>query len=337
MEQIQVGDSNSGGGISRNDSIVVVGASSRFETLPEDCISMVISHTTPRDACVVASVSKAVKSAAQSDLVWETFLPPEYASLVPRSLNCSSKKEVYLSLADDSVLIDDGKKSFWLEKSSGKKCFMLSAMDLTIIWGDSPAYWQWITVPESKFEKVAELRNVCWFEIRGKISCGMLSKKTHYSVYAVFKRTSNRSHGFDHTPVEAEVGFVGKETTKKFVFLEPGDTDSRSGYRYSGVSHAAVSRAFRTRRPWMLFPREEVEAERKVGSRNVEEPKERGDGWREVELGKFYIDNGGCEDGDEIEISVMETQMGHWKSGLIFQGIEIRPVKRQEEEEMVTK
>lgn len=169
---------------------------------------------------------------------------------------------------------------------------------------------------------------MCWFEIRGKISCRMLSKGTHYSVYAVFKRASTRSHGFDHTPVEAGVGFVGKEATKTFVFLEPGDTDSRSGYRYSGISHAAVSRAFRTRRPWIRFPREEVEGEREIG-RNVEEPKERGDGWSEVELGKFYINNGeACDDGDEIEITIMETQMGHWKSGLIIQGIEIRPERK---------
>uniref|UniRef100_A0A1J3I5V7 F-box protein PP2-B1 n=1 Tax=Noccaea caerulescens TaxID=107243 RepID=A0A1J3I5V7_NOCCA len=330
MEQIQVGDSNIGGGNGWKDEVVSVG--SRFDTLPEDCISMVISHTSPRDACVVASVSKTVKSAAQSDLVWETFLPPDHSSLAPRSLNLPSKKAIYLSLADDSVLIDDGKKSFWLEKSSGKKCYMLSAMDLTIVWGDSPAYWQWITVPESKFEKVAELRNVCWFEIRGKISSRMLSKGTRYSVYAVFKRASNRSHGFDHTPVEAEVGFVGKEATKTFVFLEAGGTDPRGGYRYSGVSHGAVSRAFRTGRPWMRFPREEEEAESaesEVG-RSVEEPKERGDGWSEVELGKIYMSDEGCDDGDEIEIALMETQMGHWKSGLVIQGIEIRPVKQGE-------
>ncbi|KAG7558498.1 F-box-like domain superfamily [Arabidopsis thaliana x Arabidopsis arenosa] len=326
MEQIHGGDSNSGGGgggSSRSEEIAVTRAS-RFDTLPEDCISKVISHTSPRDACVVASVSKTVKSAAQSDLVWEMFLPSEYSSLVvARSANLLSKKEIFLSLANDSVLIEDGKKSFWLEKASGKKCFMLSAMDLTIIWGDAPAYWQWITVPESKFEKVAELRNVCWFEIRGKISCGMLSKGTHYSVYVVFKTATGRSYGFDSVPVEAGVGFVGKEATKKTVFLESG-ADSRSGVHYSGISHAAVSRAFRMRRPWMRVPREEeeVEGERERG-RNVEGPKERVDGWSEVELGRFFIDNGGC---DEIEISLMETQNGNWKSGLIIQGIEIRPV-----------
>lgn len=164
---------------------------------------------------------------------------------------------------------------------------------------------------------------MCWFEIRGKISCGMLSKGTHYSVYAVFKRAYNRSHGFDYAPVEGGVGFVGKEVTKTLVFLEsPGSTDySRSGY--SGISHVTVSRAFRMRRPWMRIPRgEEVEVDKENG-KNVEEPKERGDGWSEVEIGKIYINDGDCD--DEIEISIMETQMGHWKSGLIIQGIEIRP------------
>uniref|UniRef100_M4DXR9 Uncharacterized protein n=1 Tax=Brassica campestris TaxID=3711 RepID=M4DXR9_BRACM len=127
----------------------------------------------------------------------------------------------------------------------------------------------------------------------------MLSKGTHYSVYLVFKRASSRSYGFDHTPIETEVGFTGKEVRKT------------------------------TRRPWMRFPREEVEGERESGG-NVEEPKERSDKWSEVKLGSFYIDDGGCEDGDEVEVAIMETRMGQWKSGLVFQGIEIRPVKEEE-------
>lgn len=28
---------------------------------------------------------------------------------------------------------------------------MLSAMNLSIIWGDTPNYWQWIPIPESRF------------------------------------------------------------------------------------------------------------------------------------------------------------------------------------------
>ncbi|CAN7026540.1 unnamed protein product [Brassica rapa subsp. trilocularis] len=310
MEQIEVG-----GGSSRNGA-------ARLDTLPEDCISMVIYHTSPRDACVAASVSKTVKSAAESDLVWEKFLPQDYSSLVPpRSLDFSSKKEIYMSLADDSLLIDDGKKSFWLEKGSGKKCYMLSAMDLKITWSDCPAYWQWNTVPDSKFKRVAELRDVCWFEIRGKISCGMLSKGTHYSVCLVFKRAGGRSYGFEDTPMEAQVGFAGKDAASKtFVVLEPIDMDQPSGYRYTSVSLTWVSREDRTRRL------------REVGG-NVEEPKVRGDGWSEVKLGKVYINDGGYDDddGDEIEFSIMETEQGDWKSAMIFQGVEIRPMKKGEE------
>ncbi|ESQ33080.1 hypothetical protein EUTSA_v10004854mg [Eutrema salsugineum] len=122
-----------------------------------DCISKIISFTSPRDACVVASVSKTFESAAKSDIVWDKFVPPEYASLVPRSRVFSSKKELYFALCDDPVLIDDGKKSFWLEKASGKRCIMVSAMTLSITWGDNPQYWQWIPCPEARFERVAEL------------------------------------------------------------------------------------------------------------------------------------------------------------------------------------
>ncbi|CAA6662507.1 unnamed protein product [Spirodela intermedia] len=83
-----------------------------------------------------------------------------------------------------SILVDGGAKSFALERSSGKKCFLLSARELTIIWGDTPHYWDWISVPGSRFSEVARLLDVCWLEIRGKIECGMLSQKTSYAAQA---------------------------------------------------------------------------------------------------------------------------------------------------------
>ena len=179
-----------------------------------------------------------------------------------------------------------------------------------------------------RFKRVAELRDVCWFEIWGKISCGMLSKGTHYSVYLVFKRAGGRSYGFEDTPMEAQVGFAGKESSKSFVLLEPG----RRGYRYSCVSRRPVYSEFRTRRP-----RAGVRGERETDG-HVEEPKERGDGWSEVKLGNFYNGDGGCDDdGDEIEFSIMEIQKGNLKSGLILQGIEIRPMIEGEEEMVIAK
>ncbi|ESR41782.1 hypothetical protein CICLE_v100122622mg, partial [Citrus x clementina] len=75
--------------------------------LPEGCIANVISLTTPRDACRLSSVSTVFKSAAESDAVWERFLPPDYPTLLSdaassssssSSLHFSSKKELYFSL-----------------------------------------------------------------------------------------------------------------------------------------------------------------------------------------------------------------------------------------------
>ncbi|CAF1999760.1 unnamed protein product [Brassica oleracea] len=42
--------------------------SSPFDSFPEDCICKIVSCTSPRDACVVATVSKAFESAAKSDV-----------------------------------------------------------------------------------------------------------------------------------------------------------------------------------------------------------------------------------------------------------------------------
>ncbi|CAA7043792.1 unnamed protein product [Microthlaspi erraticum] len=134
---------------------------SPFDALPEECISNIISFTSPRDACVVASLSKTFGSAVDSDKVWEKFLPPDYHSLIhPPSRIFSSKKELYFSLCNDSLLIEDGQKSLWLDKASGKRCIMLAASKDEISWGNSPGFWEWISIPESRFEKVPELLTI---------------------------------------------------------------------------------------------------------------------------------------------------------------------------------
>ncbi|ESQ28583.1 hypothetical protein EUTSA_v10019836mg, partial [Eutrema salsugineum] len=78
----------------------------------------------------------------------------------------------YIYFLHSPLLIDDGRMSFWMEKRSGKKCFMLSARELEITWADSPDIWSWISIPDSRFEVVAALGMICWLEIRGKTSFG---------------------------------------------------------------------------------------------------------------------------------------------------------------------
>ncbi|KAH9734544.1 F-box protein [Citrus sinensis] len=282
--------------------------------LPEGCIANVISFTTPRDACRLSSVSTVFKSAAESDAVWERFLPPDYPSLLSdaassssssSSLHFSSKKELYFSLCHNPILIDEGKKSFSLDKQSGKKCYMISARDLLIVWGDTPTYWRWTSVPEARFPEVAELICVCWLEIRCKINTRSLSPRTLYAAYLVYKPTAG-SYGFEYQPIDVSVGVVGSESQTRTVYLD-AERGQRQRYHYP--------------RRIGLFNRSRRQASMPKENDGCY-PKERDDEWLEIELGDFF--NKEDEDG-ELEMSVLEVAAGDWKGGLIIQGIEIRP------------
>ncbi|XP_044498590.1 putative F-box protein PP2-B12 [Mangifera indica] len=265
-----------------------------MNSLPEGCIADITCCTTPRDACRLSLVSSLFKSAAESDAVWERFLPPDYQSIISNSCPCPSssssppsllclpsKKQLFLSLCDHPILIDGGKKAFYLDKQSGKKCYMISARELMIVGGDTPRYWAWSSLPgRGLFQEAAELIEMYTLEIRGKISTCILTPGTHYTAFLVFKLTE-RSYGFYSPPVEVSVGLVKSESQKRYVYLYV------------------------------------------VIGQDDHHPRERRDKWLEVELGDFY--NAGHGD-DELEISILEVKGGWWKSGLIVQGIEIRPI-----------
>ncbi|CAA7398907.1 unnamed protein product [Spirodela intermedia] len=251
-----------------------------IQGLLEGCISHIISFTSPADACRLAAVSQIFRSAAVSDSVWDRFLPPDISEIVSRAVHpveYFSKKDLFFRLCR-SILVDGGAKSFALERSSGKKCFLLSARELTIIWGDTPHYWDWISVPGSRFSEVARLLDVCWLEIRGKIECGMLSQKTSYAAHLIFKITEE-TYGLGF-PQQASVK-LGDSTSEKTVCLHPDQPQQRPWWR--GPLQ------------WPLAP---------------------------IEIGRFF-----CDDGDDGEamFAVTETRGGHWKRGLLVEGIEVRP------------
>ena len=93
-----------------------------LNALPQDFIAAVLSFTSPRDACRLSLVSTLFKSASESDAVWESFLPSEYQDIIPSSLYFSSKKELYLSLCENPVLIDGGRKVIC--SSSSSHCYL---------------------------------------------------------------------------------------------------------------------------------------------------------------------------------------------------------------------
>ncbi|KAF8015424.1 hypothetical protein BT93_H1049 [Corymbia citriodora subsp. variegata] len=258
-----------------------------FSTLPEGCISSIVSLTSPADVCRLMSVSPDFKSVCDSNVVWASFLPLDCRQIASRSF--SSLKELYFSLCNEPVLISDGKMSFSLDRHSGKKCIMPSARGLSITWGDTPMYWSWYRMPNSRFAEIAELTKVWWLEIKGTISSCMLSLGTLYAAYLVFNFTEI-FHGFDFESIEVGVGFTSDEGGKceRLVYLSTGNNtpgrQSRLRSRGMMIRHAIYR--------------------------------------REVELGEFLTTDG--ED-REVEISVLETKGQTWKARLVVEGIEIRP------------
>ncbi|KAM3742731.1 hypothetical protein ACB098_07G090300 [Castanea mollissima] len=296
-----------------------------LKVLPVDCIAKVLSLTTPADACRTSLVSTSFKSVAESNAVWDCFVPPESdylfsnsSSSSPSSLPISSKKELFLHLCHHPLLIHDGKLSLSLEKKSGKKCYMLSPKDLIIVWIDTPAYWRWTSLPHTRFPEVAELIKVCWLEIRGRINTCILSPATLYAAYLVFKTTTG-SYGFESQPIEVEVGLVGGEIHKQTVYL---DAYGGRRLRYQIVPRriGVFNRPLR-RIPGLQAPQPQPKENEELNGPKY--PKERVDGWLEIELGEFF--NRSEKDNGELEMSVLEVNGGNWKGGLIVQGIEIRP------------
>ncbi|XP_057962749.1 F-box protein PP2-B15-like [Malania oleifera] len=280
--------------------------------LPEACISTILSLTSPLDACSSSMVSTVFRSAADSDLVWDAFLPSDYLEIVSRSvapLRFSSKKEIY-SLLCHPIVIDGGNKILALDKASGRKTYMLSARELSIAWGNEPMYWCWRSIPESRFAEVAELRTVWWLEIHGKIQKKMLSPNTTYGAYLIMK-ILDRSYGLDSMPSEAciEVGNSIVSTSTVYLRRADGQKQQLESMVYGNRTKMLRSRA----------------AEGEERPHAVEAVREREDGWMEVELGELLSGEDGDDDDEEVTMSLMEVKGHYLKGGLIVEGIEVRP------------
>ncbi|CAL4967591.1 unnamed protein product [Urochloa decumbens] len=278
------------------------GPACEIARLTEDLLSESIARTAPRDACRAAAVSPAFRAAADSDAVWSCFVPRDLPPLADGQLSPAppSKKALFMRLSDSPVLLADGLTSMWLDRETGAKCYMLSARALCVIWGDTPQYWRWIPLTDSSFSEAAELLHVWWLEIRGNIDSKMLSQNSAYAAYIVFK-VARGAYGLGSHFAETSVSLGGSESARQVCLddLNRGYDESRRGPRPIGRGRIEIP-------PDVLVPCE------------------RADGWLELEMGEFQNAEG--EDG-EVSIKLMQTS-STVKSGLIVQGIEIRPKKQ---------
>ncbi|KAM0056378.1 putative phloem protein [Helianthus debilis subsp. tardiflorus] len=241
---------------------------STLSVLPEGCLSEILSITSPRDVCSAAGITKAFKSVADSDRVWERFLPPDYREVIARAaapVVFGSKKQLYRHLSESYILLDRGYLGFKLEKKSGKKCYMLGAKDLIFYMGEDEAAdntFEWGRLPESRFEDVAIARDAWPLDIRGKIASVMLSGKTTYVAYLVYQTTSD-SYGLNN-PSHTSVNFLGVWNGSTDVWLH---------------------------NPWLRT--------------SLRKRAQRKDGWKEVKLGEFYYDG---ENEGEVEMAFEEYE-----------------------------
>ncbi|CAI9117841.1 OLC1v1019326C1 [Oldenlandia corymbosa var. corymbosa] len=297
----------------KNEGIISI-----FSFLPEGCIAAIIALTSPRDACRASMVSRVFKSASESDSVWERFLPSDYQEIISKSVvplpNYATKKDLFFNLCHFPILIDDGKLSFWISKLSGKKCYMICARELSIAWGDNPQYWGWTSMAESRFSEVAELEHVWWLEIKGKMQTQMLSLKTTYAAYLIYRVTR---HSFDLDVVPKASVRLSDAISSSATVVSNAANGERTTQNLSEPEDSSVYLVHNVprRRPnSSRWERQNYE------NRPGRVPQRRADGWMEILLGEFFNDEGE----GEIEMKLLEIE-GVLKRGLIVEGIELRP------------
>lgn len=195
--------------------------------IPESCVACVFMYLTPPEICNLARLNHAFRGAASSDAVWESKLPHNYQDLLQfysssplddeddgNTYQNSSKKDIYARLSR-SIFFDDGNKEVWLDRVSGGVCMAISAKGMSITGIEDRRYWNWIPTEESRFNVVAFLQQIWWFEVDGVVKfpfpAGIytLSFRLHIGKFSkrLGRRVSNfdQTHGWDVRPVRFEL------------------------------------------------------------------------------------------------------------------------------------
>uniref|UniRef100_M4EPN8 F-box domain-containing protein n=1 Tax=Brassica campestris TaxID=3711 RepID=M4EPN8_BRACM len=270
-----------------------------MKMLPEACVANILSFTTPADTFSSASISSVFRLAGDSDFVWEKFLPSGYRRLISTWTHgsFSSKKELYRCLCE-SVLIDNGRKIFKIDKLSGKITYVLSARELSITWSDQRHYWSWSHRSDSRFSEAVQLIMTDWLEVTGKIQTGALSPNTSYGAYLIMK-VRERAYGLDLVPAETwvKVGNGGKKIGTSYLSCLDDKKQLMKRLFYGHRDQRTAKN----------------------------EPRVRGDGWMEIELGEFETGGEGEEHDKEVVMSLTEVKGYQLKGGIVIDGIEVRP------------
>jgi hypothetical protein len=103
----------------------------------------------PRAAIICAVVSLAFRAAADSDHIWDRFLPVDLL-LRPAPIVKRSKKVAYLGLCDAKNAAgddEDGGCRVRLEQENDARCCAMKARRLSLLWDDSEFSCKWMAHP----------------------------------------------------------------------------------------------------------------------------------------------------------------------------------------------
>ncbi|KAE8704673.1 F-box protein PP2-A13 [Hibiscus syriacus] len=215
-------------------------ADSQFKTglndVPEGCISSIYMYLDPPEICKLARLNRAFRRASLADFVWETKLPSNHGYLVKevlgQTLDSLCKKETFAKLCRPNRF-DGGTKEVWLDKQSGKLCMSVSAKALKITGIDDRRYWNHIPTEESRFETVAYLQQIWWFEVVGELefefSPGSYSLFFRLHLGKPSRRFGRRTcninqvHGWNIKPVRFQLSTsTGQEVSSECYLYDSG-------------------------------------------------------------------------------------------------------------------
>ncbi|XP_028767519.1 F-box protein PP2-A12 [Neltuma alba] len=124
----------------------------------------------------------------------------------------------------------DGTKEVWLDKDTGKLCLAMSSKGLSITGIDDRRYWNHIQTEESRFNTVAYLQQIWWFEADGEVDFPF--PEGTYSLYFRIhlgrpsrrfgRRVCNNEnvHGWDIKPVRLQLWSSDGQYASSQCFLE---------------------------------------------------------------------------------------------------------------------
>lgn len=139
---------------------------------------------------------------------------------------------------------DHGYKEVWLDRVTGRVCISISAKAMSITGIDDRRYWTWLPTEESRFNTVAYLQQIWWFEVDGEVNFPLpadiytLSFRLHLGRFS--KRLGRRvcnyehTHGWDIKPVRFQLSTMDGQQASFECCLDENEPDDAHGNHKRG-------------------------------------------------------------------------------------------------------